>query len=121
MIKKMIIAATALSFVATPLAARERHKRDHPRQEQRHGENDKQHRHGGGGILGFIAGVLVGTAVAGRDYDARPRYYGYPPPSGMPPYEPYRPNVYPYNQYYCATEQHVDYYGNIYYTRRCNY
>lgn len=117
MTKKMIIALAALSVMATPVAARERHERERPRHEERKQESVKPHRHGGGGILGFIAGVLVGTAVS----ESYPRYYYQPQPYGMPPYEPYRPNVYPYNQYYCATEQHVDYYGNIYYTRRCNY
>lgn len=116
--KKMIIALAALSVMATPVAARERHERERPRHEERH-ESVKPHRHGGGGILGFIAGVLVGTAVS----EPYPRYYYQPQPYPpyMPPYEPYRPNVYPYNQYYCATEQRVDYYGNVYHVRRCNY
>lgn len=119
MIKKMFIALAALSvMVSTPTAAHERNDRE--RHEHRE-ERVKPHRHGSGGLLGLITGILVGSAVSEVDPYYYPRYRSYPVSPYIPPYEPYRVNEYPYNQYYCVTEQQVDRYGRVYHIRRCNY
>lgn len=114
--KKLALALAAFTMIAAPTVAEARDNHGH--------HHHKRGNSTGKVVLGILGGMIIGGAIAesARRDRYRDEYRDHRYNRGMPDYNgPYRPNVYPYNQYYCVTEQQVDYYGNVYYTRRCNY
>ena len=76
----------------------------------------------------FIAGMILGMAASelskDRDNRREPYPYDYSNQYRQYQYRSEQPYLYGYQhrnryQHYCVTEQHVDFRGNIYYTRKC--
>lgn len=109
----------AIAMTASLLFSTQASARDHGgyRGERTHEYRDHHHRRGGDGrwVAPLIGGIILGAVItsARQDderYQRSERVYEYP-----------RDTYYRPRDQYCVEEQHYDYYGNIYYTKRCYY
>lgn len=102
--KKFLIALTALSMIATPAMARDRHGR--------HDRGDRT----GAVIAGVVGGIVLGAVLSDRR-ERDDRYYR---DYNRIPYEEQRlREIDAYNRYWtqpqrtCIEVRYVDYYGNV--------